>query len=162
MEEFFSTELPDLKKLREALRSADENVRAAAIRGVEIGGRRILAAQKAYAPENLREHITMETETLKDGTVRAKCGYQKAQFSSGPKGWSYGVQGAVAEYGSPGHSSARRASEYYTIYRRGKTIKRKKRGRVAQPHIRRGYDEQFEAAVQDALSELDRAADIYR
>ena len=166
MYEFFTVEMPDLSRLREALLSADGNVRAAAIRGVEKGGRRILAAQKAYAPEGLKSHITMETETLKDGTVRARCGYQKEAFEY-PKdngwyaGWSYGVQGAVAEFGSPGHSTARRASQYYEVYINGKLKKKKKRGRVAQPHIRRGYDEQIEAAVQDALGELDRAADVF-
>ena len=161
MYELFSSEMPDMKRLREALLSADGNVRAAAIRGVEKGGRRILAAQKAYAPEKLKSHITMETETLKDGTVRARCGYQKEQFSAGPPGWSYGLQGAVAEFGSPGHSTARRASQYYEVVINGKKRKKKKRGRVAQPHIRRGYDEQIEAAVQDALGEIDRAADVF-
>lgn len=161
-EEVFSTQLPDLQGFIRQLDLLDENVQKAVSRSMRKGAGRIRDAQRrriAGKVQKLAEAITVgDLHVYRNGTVTISSGYQPEAFIE-HKGENLGVIGMTYEFGRPGESP-RRSGKTMKQRRRGKNGKIKEvtvsKGMIApEPHIRRGFDDVIESAVNETIDALE-------
>lgn len=161
-EEVFTTELPDLKGFIHELDLLDEKVQKAVSRSMRKGAHRIRDAQRrriAGKVPKLAEAITVgDLRVFQNGTVTISSGYQPEAFIE-HKGENLGVIGMTYEFGRPGESP-QRSGETMKQRRRGKNGKIKEvtvsKGMIApEPHIRRGFDDVIESAVDEVINEIE-------
>lgn len=175
-DELFSTELPDIQALIKTLDVFNENVNKAVREGVNKGADIILAEQKRLAPEKLSEYISKgKLYVTKKGVVGITTGYQANAFKPDENGKNHGVIGMVYEFGRPGKSPNRTDEKMKQKRKRipnKETAKRKDwekavlteveidKGTIqAQPHIRRGFDNKVEEAVQTVINYINTEID---
>lgn len=161
-EEVFSTQLPDLQGFIRQLDLLDENVQKAVSRSMRKGAGRIRDAQRrriAGKVQKLAEAITVgDLHVYRNGTVTISSGYQPEAFIE-HEGENLGVIGMTYEFGRPGESP-RRSGKTMKQRRRGKNGKIKEvtvsKGMIApEPHIRRGFDDVIESAVNETIDALE-------
>lgn len=178
-EEIFTSELPDLKGLMGKLDAMDEESNKAIRKGIDRGGNVILAEQKRLIRgKSKRLEKALKKSKLivgKKGTVGVSTGYQEDCFSTeeshGEQYWkkeSDGVMGLTYEFGRPGESPQRSGK---TMKQKRKRKKNKKSDAVLTeveinkglivpvPHVRRGFDNKIEEAVNATAEELESAID---
>lgn len=161
-EEVFSTQLPDLQGFIRELDMLDEKVQKAVSRSMRKGAHRIRDAQRrriAGKVPKLAEAITVgDLHVYRNGTVTISSGYQPEAFIE-HEGENLGVIGMTYEFGRPGESP-RRSGKTMKQRRRGKNGKIKEvtvsKGMIApEPHIRRGFDDVIESAVNETIDALE-------
>ena len=158
-DELFSTELPDIQALIKTLDVFNENVNKAVREGINKGADIILAEQKRLAPEKLSEYISKgKLYVTKKGVVGITTGYQANAFKPDENGKNHGVIGMVYEFGRPG-KSPQRSKDTMSQKRHGKIYTVKKGTIQAQPHIRRGFDNKVEEAVQTVIDYINAEID---
>ena len=146
-DELFLTEFPDIQSFIKDLNLLDENVNKAVRTGLKKGANLILAEQKRLAPKQLSEYIsTGSIYTTKKGVLGITSGYQKEVFKTDEHGQNPGIAGMVKEFGRPGQSPERSGDK--------DSIGRKKGVIQAEPHIRRGFDNVVDRAVQTVIDSI--------
>ena len=156
-EEVFSTQLPDLQGFIRELDMLDEKVQKAVSRSMRKGAHRIRDAQRrriAGKVPKLAEAITVgDLHVSSKGTVTISSGYQPEAFVE-HKGENLGVIGMTYEFGRPGESP-RRNKKTMKQKRHGKNVEVKKGLIAPEPHIRRGFDDVIESAVDEVINEIE-------
>lgn len=177
-DEFFSTELPDIQGLIKQLNMMNENVNKAVRDGLHKGADIILAEQKRLAPDklDLAGHISKsKLYVTEKGVIGITTGYQPNAFKPDENGINHGVVGMTYEFGRPGKHPRRSSEEMEQKRKRipnKKSAKRKdwkkavptrvkiNKGTIqAQPHIRRGFDNKVNEAVQILIKHINNAID---
>lgn len=178
-DEFFSAELPDIQGFIKDLDLLNENINKAVRDGLHKGAERIVSAQRRLAPYNLSEYIYAgKIYVTKKGDIGVACGYigiDTEEMLSERYGVSPFVLGRIFEFGRPGNSSTFRKDKYRYYHRYNKRRAKKTGGSgleifkglkgaiQPQPHIRRGFDEAIEEAVQilidSVTAEIDKLGD---
>lgn len=175
-EEMFHSELPDIRSMINKLNAFDEKANKAIRDGINKGGDIILAEQKRLIStqkvgKRLSKALKKSRLTVsKKHFVSVSTGYQEDSFNvgAGDKYWqkeSDGIIGLTYEFGRPGQSPQRS----------GKTMKQKRKRRKSEaeptevtikkgaiapvPHVRRGFDNKVEEAVNAVAQELETALD---
>lgn len=158
-DELFSTELPDIQALIKTLDVFNENVNKAVREGINKGADIILAEQKRLAPKKLSEYISKgKLYVTKKGVIGITTGYQSNAFKPDENGSNHGLAGMVYEFGRPG-TSPQRSKDTMSQKRHGKIYTVKKGTIQAQPHIRRGFDNKVEEAVQTVINYINSEID---
>lgn len=177
--EFFSMDFSDLQELIDRLIKLDLNYNDIIIEGMHKAADMITREQKRlisskstklaeaidydgvgtnkttyYSPSKL-DKVTREV-------VYIRCGYLEDAFDEDADGFNAGIVGTMYEYGRPGKSDdSRRMSKTMTQVRNGKEVEVSKGTIQPQPHIRRGFDNVKERAVETVIDsimkELDKA-----
>lgn len=182
-DETFSMDLPDIQGFIKTLDLMEENVNKAVRDGLHKGADIICKEQRRLAPDklDLAKHISKgNVYVTKKGVLGVAVGYLSDAFIPDENNINHGVIGSMYEFGRPGKSSEhhRNSDTMKQVRMRipNKDEKRKywkkavptevdwKKGTIqAQPHIRRGFDNVVEQAVQaviDSISaELDKFGD---
>ena len=163
-DELFSTELPDIQALIKTLDVFNENVNKAVRDGINKGADIILAEQKRLAPEKLSEYISKgKLYVTKKGVVGIATGYLENAFTGDAvkengQEFQPGLVGMVYEFGRPG-TSPQRSKDTMSQKRHGKIYTVKKGTIQAQPHIRRGFDNKVDEAVQTVIDYINAEID---
>ena len=177
--EMYSSELPDLKGLMSKLDAMNEESNKAIRKGINRGGDIILAEQKRLisGKSGRLEKAFKKSKLIvgKKGDVGISTGYQEDSFntqaSHGKKYWqkeSVGVIGLTFEFGRPGESPQRSGKTMKQTRKRKKNKKSEavpteveiNKGLIVPvPHIRRGFDNKVEEAVNATAEELESAID---
>ena len=157
--EYYYTEFPDIQELIKQLDLMNENVNKAVREGINKGADIILAEQKRLAPEKLSEYISKgKLYVTKKGVIGITTGYQANAFKPDENGSNHGLAGMVYEFGRPG-TSPQRSKDTMSQKRHGKIYTVKKGTIQAQPHIRRGFDNKVEEAVQTVINYINSEID---
>lgn len=176
---FFKAELPDIQTFIRNLNLLDENINKAVRDGLHKGAERIASAQRRLAPYNLSQYIAAgDIYVTKKGNLGVICGYVGIDYKE-LHGLTHSVSpfvlGRIFEFGRPGNSSTFRKDKYRYYHRYNKRRAKKTGGSgleifkglkgaiQPQPHIRRGFDEAIEEAVQilidSVTAEIDKLGD---
>ena len=168
-EDFFSMDFSDLGQLIKELDMFDEKQNTAVLNAIHKAGDMIEAEQKRLAPDFLKEYIKKGrvylTKQKNNNSVGITVGYQSDVFKTDENGFNPGIIGTMHEFGRPGQSDdARRKSETMKQTRKIKGVKKEviiNKGKIDPvPHIRRGFDNVKEQAVQmvidSVMSELEK------
>lgn len=175
----FSTELPDFNELIRKLDMFDENVNKAVRSALHKGADMMVAEQKRLISgksKRLAAHISKSRiYTTKKGNIGITAGYQPDAFSFDDEGFNPGVVGMVYEFGRPGQSPERKGDKMTQTRKRipnKKTAKRKdweeavpteveiSKGTIQPvPHIRRGFDNVREKAVNLVIDAVQKETD---
>lgn len=160
-DDFFSMEFKSIGELIKRLDMFDEKQSAAVINAMHKAGDMIEAEQKRLAPDYTRDSIKQsKVYTTKKGSIGVTVGYQAGSFQKDENGFAPGMVGTVMEYGRPGQSPGH-TSPTMTQVRNGKEVEVSKGTIQPQPHIRRGFDNVREKAVEmvidTIMQELDKA-----
>lgn len=158
----FSMDLPDIAGMIKDLDLMNENVNKAVRKGLHKGNRRICQAQKKrISGKSFRcaEAISeSQIYTTKNGTLGITSGYQAGAFKTDSDGFNPGIIGTMFEYGRPGQSQGRTGKTMKQT-RHGKTVEVNKGVIQAVSHIRRGFDEELEAACNDLIECVNEVID---
>lgn len=160
-DDFFSMEFKSIGELIKRLDMFDEKQSTTVINAMHKAGDMIEAEQKRLAPECTRDSVKQsKVYTTKKGSIGVTVGYQADSFNKDENGFAPGLVGTVMEYGRPGQSPER-SSPTMTQVRNGKEVEVSKGTIQPQPHIRRGFDNVREKAVEividTIMQELDKA-----
>lgn len=159
---FFSMDLPDIAGMIKDLDLMNENVNKAVRKGLHKGNRRICQAQKrriSGKSSRCAEAISeSQIYTTKNGTLGITSGYQVGAFKTDSDGFNPGIIGTMFEYGRPGQSQGRTGKTMKQT-RHGKTVEVNKGVIQPVPHIRRGFDEELEAACNDLIESVNEVID---
>ena len=176
-DEFFSTDLPDIQGFIKTLDLMNENINKAVRDGLHKGADIILAEQKRLAPDklDLAGHISKsKLYVTKKGVIGITTGYQPNAFEPDENGINHGIVGMTYEFGRPGKSPRRSGEKMKQKRKRipNKESKRKdwekavltevdiSKGTIqAQPHIRRGFDNKVNEAVQTVIDHINAEID---
>ena len=174
---FFSMDFSDLQELIDRLIKLDLNYNDIIIEGMHKAADMITREQKRlisskstklaeaidydgvgtnkttyYSPSKL-DKVTREV-------VYIRCGYLEDAFDEDADGFNAGIVGTMYEYGRPGKSDdSRRMSPTMTQVRNGKEVEVSKGTIQPQPHIRRGFDNVREKAVEIVIDTIMRELD---
>lgn len=156
--ELFSSELPDLDSFIKELDLLDKNVQTAIQHAMKSGAQKICAAQRRRLLEGnpklmrISSHITLgPLKVNRRGSVSITSGYQPEAFKSGGNKENIGVIGLTYEFGRPGESP-KRNKKTMRQFRRGKHVDISKGNIAPIPHIRRGFDDEINAAVEEVIT----------
>lgn len=177
--EFFTMDLSDLQDLIERLMFFEDEYFDVIIEGMHKAADVILREQKRLISSKstkLAEAIDYDgigtntttyyspskMENITRDIVYIRCGYLEDAFDEDADGFNAGIVGTMYEYGRPGKSNdSRRMSKTMTQVRNGKEVEVSKGTIQPQPHIRRGFDNVREKAVEividTIMQELDKA-----
>lgn len=160
-DDFFSMEFKSIGELIKRLDMFDEKQSTAVINAMHKAGDMIEAEQKRLAPDYTRDSIKQsKVYATKKGSIGVTVGYQAGSFQKDENGFAPGMVGTVMEYGRPGQSPGH-TSPTMTQVRNGKEVEVSKGTIQPQPHIRRGFDNVREKAVETVIDtimqELDKA-----
>ena len=160
-DDFFFFVFKSIGELIKRLDMFDEKQSAAVINAMHKAGDMIEAEQKRLAPDYTRDSIKQsKVYTTKKGSIGVTVGYQAGSFQKDENGFAPGMVGTVMEYGRPGQSPGH-TSPTMTQVRNGKEVEVSKGTIQPQPHIRRGFDNVREKAVETVIDtimqELDKA-----
>lgn len=168
-DETLSMDLPDIQGLIQTLNLADKNINKAVRVSLHKGANIILAEQRRLAPHNLSHYISKgNIYTTKNGTLGIAIGYMSDTFKEDENGFNAGVVGMTYEFGRPGNGvfepfGIDRSSPTMIQVRNGQEVEVHKGTIQAEPHIRRGFDEAIEEAVQilidSVTAEIDKLGD---
>ena len=179
-EEMFHSELPDIRSMINKLNAFDEKANKAIRDGINKGGDIILAEQKRLIStqkvgKRLSKALKKSRLTVsKKHFVSVNTGYQEDSFNvgAGDKYWqkeSDGIIGLTYEFGRPGQSPQRSGETMKQKRKNAKGWKYSeaeptevtiKKGAIAPvPHVRRGFDNKVEEAVNAVAQELETALD---
>ena len=176
-DEFFSTELPDIQSLIKQLNMMNESVNLAVRNAMQDGANIIVNEQKRLAPDklDLAGHISKsKLYVTKKGVIGITTGYQPNAFEPDEDGINHGIVGMTYEFGRPGKSPQHSSDTMKQVRMRipNKKEKRKywkkavptevdwKKGTIQpHPHIRRGFDNKVNEAVQILIKHINNAID---
>lgn len=176
-DEFFSTELPDIQSLIKQLNMMNESVNLAVRNAMQDGANIIVNEQKRLAPDklDLAGHISKsKLYVTKKGVIGITTGYQPNAFEPDENGINHGIVGMTYEFGRPGKSPRRSGKKMKQKRKRipNKDAKRKEwkkaiptevdisKGTIqAQSHIKRGFDNKVNEAVQTVIKHINAEID---
>ena len=177
--EIFSTDLPDIAAMIKALDMMNEEVNACVREGIHRGAEIIVREQRRLIEgksERLSEAIsTGRVHVKKKGVLGIQSGYLSEAFDEDADGFNAGVIGTMFEFGRPGTSTAhhRNSPTMKQIRLRipnKKTAKKYKWAKAVPtevdiskgtiqpvPHIRRGFDNKVNEAVDTVIESVNTA-----
>lgn len=158
MADTFHSDIPDLSKFMKSLDMLDENVREAAVKGLNKGADIIVNAQKrriSAKSQRLADAVSKGSiYTTKKGSVGISTGYHAKAFKKDKDGFNAGMVGMVFEFGRPGQKG-----DTMKQVRNGKTITVKIGAVQPVPHIRAGFDEAVNSASQTVIDTVSAEID---
>lgn len=163
-EDFFSMNFDSLNDLIKKLDMFDEKQNAAVLSAMHKAGtmiereqRRLISSKSKRLAGAIKQGKVYVTRM---GAVGVTVGYQDDAFKTDSEGFNPGIIGTMFEFGRPGQSyDERRQSESMKQVRKDKEGKEKKvtisKGKIdPEPHIRRGFDNVKEQAVQMVIDSV--------
>lgn len=162
-EDFFSMNFDSLNDLIKKLDMFDEKQNAAVLSAMHKAGtmiereqRRLISSKSKRLAGAIKQGKVYVTRR---GAVGVTVGYQDDAFETYSDGFNPGIIGTMFEFGRPGQSDARRRSKSMKQVRKDKEGKEKEvtisKGKIdPEPHIRRGFDNVKEQAVQMVIDNV--------
>ena len=146
-----------LQQLINELNMFDRRVNEAVILSMHKAGSMIEEEQKRLVPEShkeLRRDIRKSgLYVTKKGAIGITSGYQKEAFILYPNGFNAGIVGTMLEFGRPGQSPGHTGTTMKQV-RNGEKVEINKGKIDPVPHIRRGFDNVKEQAVQMVIDSV--------
>ena len=174
---FFSMEMPDIQGLIKQLDLMNEYANQELRDGLHEAAEIIYREKKRLVPDKLdfSEHISKsKLYVTKQGVIAITIGYQPNAFEPDEDGINHGIVGMTYEFGRPGKSPQHSSDTMKQVRMRipNKKEKRKywkkavptevdwKKGTIQpHPHIRRGFDNKVNEAVQILIKHINNAID---